>query len=205
MQGPAAEGALREGCALPSVQFSLPSSSSPLGPCHCSAGVRFGEELGLPPGSCRTKREWRSMMTLGPWGSLPPPPEGLETAEFLSQPPRPLPLCPASQCHLGAREGWCPGGETGPVRDHRGQDPHPGALKALPPAGHSPGGPWRLGEQSRPTCARLCLRQRPHQRTPWGIWVQETGLEQRRCLSGGKRATEERNQESEVLGSGMQV
>lgn len=49
-------------------------------------------------------------MTLGPWGSLPPPPEGLETAEFLSQPPRPLPLCPASQCHLGAREGWCPGG-----------------------------------------------------------------------------------------------
>ena len=88
------------------------------------------------------------MLTLGPGGSSPPPPEGLETAEFLSQPlRRALPLSPISQCQLGARRGWCPGGETGLTSSARwvqcetteGRVPHPGALKGLPLAGHSPG------------------------------------------------------------------
>ena len=66
------------------------------------------------PGSCRTKREWRPVLALGPWGTILSPPEGLETAEFLSQPPEASaavpcqPVSPRGQREVVSRRGDWP-------------------------------------------------------------------------------------------------
>ena len=104
------------------LPVSLPSSSSPPGPCHCSVGFRFEEELALLPGSCRTKREWRPVLALGPWGTILSPPEGLETAEFLSQPPEASAAVPCQPVSPRGQREWTPLPATWTENDGGGKD-----------------------------------------------------------------------------------